>query len=78
MPQLNLYLDPETQKRAKEAASRSGLSLSGWVRNQISEVLDSDTKWPDGYAGLFGSLKHLEVDSIRQDAKTVDIPREPL
>jgi hypothetical protein len=54
MPQITIYLDKETEKKARSAAKRSGKSLSAWLR-RIIEVAPED-EWPVDFEQLFGSI----------------------
>ena len=56
MAQLTIYLDAETQRRAKLAARREGKSLSRWARENLSRAADEGKVWPSGYFDLFGSI----------------------
>ncbi|MFY9985436.1 MAG: hypothetical protein WAK31_11800 [Chthoniobacterales bacterium] len=54
MAQVTIYLDKETEKKARTAASRTGKSLSAWLREIIQTAPEG--KWPPGFAELFGSF----------------------
>ncbi|HTD15197.1 MAG TPA: hypothetical protein VK673_08450 [Chthoniobacterales bacterium] len=54
MPQITIYLDKETEKKARSAARRSGKSLSAWLR-RIIEVAPED-EWSADFEQLFGSI----------------------
>ena len=56
MSRVTIYLDDDTEKRARAAADASGDSLSKWISGVIREkttttwpqhVLDSAGSWPD-------------------------------
>jgi predicted nicotinamide N-methyase len=56
MGQVTIYLDDETEKRAKKAARSEGVSLSKWIASALhaktatvwpKEVLDLEGAWPD-------------------------------
>ena len=54
MAQITVYLDRETEKKARSAARRSGKSLSAWLRKIIETVPEGE--WPAGFEQLFGSI----------------------
>jgi hypothetical protein len=54
--QLTIYLDKDTQAKARRAARQAGQSLSGWARAQLSAAADSGKEWPNRYFSLFGSI----------------------
>jgi hypothetical protein len=56
MGQVTIYLDDDTEKRAKRAARSEGVSLSKWIASALrartatawpKEVLDLEGAWPD-------------------------------
>jgi len=56
MGQVTIYLDDDTEKRAKKAARSEGVSLSKWIALALrtktatawpKEVLDLEGAWPD-------------------------------
>ena len=56
MGQVTIYLDDDTEKRAKKAARSEGVSLSKWIASALRaktttawprEVLDLEGAWPD-------------------------------
>jgi len=74
MPQLTIYLDENTEGRARAAAEADGVSLSKWVAGVIrkrtaddwpQEVLDLAGAWPD-----FPSVEELRT------YQSEDVPRE--
>ena len=75
MPQVTIYMDENTAKRAKEAARAEGLSLSKW----IARVVKSKTRdeWPASVKALAGAWKDFPtVRDIRRTGE--DVAREPL
>jgi hypothetical protein len=54
MPQITIYLDKETERKARSAAKRSGKSLSAWLRQRIEAMPEED--WPADFGRLFGSM----------------------
>jgi hypothetical protein len=56
MRQVTIYLDDDTEKRARTAARSEGVSLSKWIASALraktatawpKEVLDLEGAWPD-------------------------------
>lgn len=56
MGQVTIYLDEDTERRAKKAARSEGVSLSKWIALALraktatawpKEVLDLEGAWPD-------------------------------
>ena len=71
MPQVTIYLDKVTEKKARSAARRSGKSLSAWLR-KIIEVAPED-EWPADFEQLFGSIDDKKfVAPKRPKAELVD------
>lgn len=67
MAQLTIYLDDETQAKAKRAAVQANCSLSRWAREQLSAAADMGQTWPEGYFDLFGSItdpSFKEIDAL--------------
>lgn len=76
MGQVTLYLDAETEKTVKAAASSSGVSVSRWVAGAIRARCGD--RWPPSVAALAGAWADLpEVGELRA-AEVPDLPREPL
>ena len=78
MPQLNIYLDEQTQAKARQAAKRAGCSLSSWARQQLSAAADTGKIWPEGYFDLYGSVDDAEFNAPERQSDTQDTPREAL
>jgi hypothetical protein len=55
MPQVTLYLDEETDAKARAAAAAAGVSYSRWV----AEIIRSRTRdqWPEQIRALAGSVR---------------------
>ncbi len=68
MAQLTIYLDRETQTKAKLAAKRANCSVSRWAREHLSAAADEKQSWPEGYFELFGSVK----DASFKEAEAID------
>jgi hypothetical protein len=55
MPQITIYLDKKTEKKARSAAKRAGKSLSAWLRRVIEVAPEAE--WPHDFERLFGSIQ---------------------
>lgn len=74
MPQITLYLDEETDAKARAAAHAAGTSYSKWV----AELIRSRTRdeWPEMLRKLAGSRPDFPLRAT--DGETVDVPRVSL
>ena len=76
MAQITIYLDPENERRLREAAADAGLSVSRWVAELIEER--TRTQWPSAVRELAGAWQHFpDLDDLRDD-QAEDAEREPL
>lgn len=67
MGQVTIYLDEETEKLAREAASAKGIPLSKWVAEKVQRGARAD--WPESVQGLAGAWTDLEsAEEIRAGA----------
>jgi hypothetical protein len=57
MGQVTIYLDDETEQRARAAAQSQGVSLSKWVAKQVRQGAISE--WPDFVRELAGAWSDL-------------------
>ncbi len=57
MGQVTIYLDDETEDKARSAASSKGVSLSKWVAERVRQGALSD--WPDYVRELAGAWSDL-------------------
>ncbi|MFZ4484471.1 MAG: toxin-antitoxin system, antitoxin component [Chthoniobacterales bacterium] len=55
MPQLNIYLDAESERLIESAAKRESSSLSRWAREKLLAAAGSPA-WPEHYASVVGSI----------------------
>ncbi|MEO0509701.1 MAG: hypothetical protein AAF065_07570 [Verrucomicrobiota bacterium] len=78
MAQLTIYIDEETQAKAKLAAKRANRSLSSWACEQLSAAADDGQIWPEDYFSLFGSIKDPEFKQHDDLDNVADSPREAL
>lgn len=74
MAQVTIYLDEETERKMKEAATAAGLSYSKWISGLIREK--TRTEWPENVARLAGAWADPSSDDEPRIAAR-DIPREP-
>jgi hypothetical protein len=73
MPQVTLYIDEETDAKARAAAEAAGVSYSRWVADLIrSRTRD---EWPDSIRRLAGSVPDFPLRAIDE---AIDIARVPL
>jgi len=71
MPQLNIYLDKESEKAVRAAARKQSLSLSKWAGRELLRAASKGKQWPEDYSTLLGSIQD-ETFSIPEDG--VDSP----
>jgi len=74
MAQITIYLDDETQDRARAAARSRGVSLSKWIAERVRHGALSD--WPEHVRELAGAWSDLpSAEQLRKpggrDAKRV-------
>lgn len=76
MPQVTLYLDEETDVKARAAAVAAGVSYSRWVSDLIrAKTLD---EWPSAVRALAGAMPEFpELGELRSN-QSQDIRRENL
>ena len=74
MGKLTIYLDEDTEKRAKKAARSEGVSLSKWIASMLrpravtawpKEVLDLEGAWPD--FPEIHELRHRTLPDARRE-----------
>jgi len=75
MPQVTLYLDDETDRRARAAAAASGLSYSKWLGGLVRA--STVECWPEAVRSLAGAVHDFPTADDLYRA-TDDLPREPL
>lgn len=77
MGQVTIYLDSEIEKKMKQAAKSSDLSVSKWVAGLIAEKVR--TEWPQDVINLAGAWQDdcPTLGEIRSSVG-VDCPREEL
>jgi hypothetical protein len=76
MGQVTIYLDDETEQRARAAARSGGVSLSKWVGDRIRQ--GTRAEWSPSFRALAGAWQ--DAPSARQIRKGQgrDIPRRRL
>jgi hypothetical protein len=74
MGQVTIYLDPETEKRLREAAKRQGVSQSKWVAELIRTK--TATQWPEQIAEMVGAWKDFPDPEELRGKTGQDAPRE--
>jgi hypothetical protein len=73
MGQVTIYLDDETEKRARDAAESNGVSVSKWIAERIQK--DARTEWPTSVRELAGAWPDLpSAEQIRRHS-TKDLKR---
>ena len=74
MPQITLYIDQETDSKARAAARAAGVSYSKWV----AELIRSRTRdeWPEMLRKLAGSRPDFPLRAA--EGNSVDVPRVSL
>lgn len=76
MSQVTIYIDKETEARAKAAAQEAGVSLSRWITSVIRSRVGQG--WPADVAAMAGSWRPTSDASEEDDEECPDLPREPL
>jgi len=76
MPQVTLYLDEETDRKARASATAAGLSYSRWVTELIRARTQSE--WPAEVPALAGSTADFPLERARRSTKVADLKRVPL
>lgn len=76
MPQLSIYIDEQTLKLIEIAAKIERLSISKYAVKKLNESMNS--KWPEHYEELYGSIKDDTFKVERIDSFKNDAPREEL
>jgi len=77
MGQVTIYLDDETEAKARAAARAEGVPLSKWVAERIQRC--ARREWPETVRALAGAWSDLpSAARIRKSSKTKDAARERL
>lgn len=74
MPQITLYIDEETDSKARAAARAAGISYSKWV----AQLIRSRTRdeWPEMLRKLAGSRPDFPLRA--HEGEPADVPRVSL
>jgi hypothetical protein len=73
MGQVTIYLDADTEDKARSAANAEGVSLSKWIAERIQR--SARTEWPEFVGQLAGAWADLPTaEQIRKSNKK-DLPR---
>jgi len=76
MGQVTIYLDDDTEAKARAAATSEGVSLSKWVAGRIER--GARAEWPAFVRELSGAWRDLPSAEQLRKAKAKDLPRERL
>ena len=76
MGQVTIYLDEETEQRARAAARAQGVPLSKWVTESIQRR--ARTEWPAAVQRLAGAWSDLPSAEQLRASKAKDAARERL
>jgi hypothetical protein len=77
MPQQTIYLDSETEKRARQAARSAGVPVSRWIAAVIKDR--TQTEWPPDVALLAGAWSDFpSLSALRRRNLAKDVRREKL
>lgn len=68
MGQVTIYLNEETEKKARAAAESDGVSLSKWIAGRIDKGVDAE--WPVLVRELAGAWPDLpSAEEIRRSSR---------
>ena len=73
MGQVTIYLDAETEERARAAARAEGVALSRWVAERIKRRARGE--WPEEVRTLAGAWPDLPTAEHIRKSKSKDIVR---
>jgi hypothetical protein len=76
MPQVTLYLDPDTDSKARAAATAAGVSYSRWVADLIRARARAE--WPDQIRALAGSIPDFPLEQDLRSGAQKDVVRVAL
>lgn len=76
MGQVTIYLDEETERQARAAATADGVSLSRWVAERIRQ--GRRTEWPASVRALAGAWPDFPSAETIRKGQGRDIPRRKL
>jgi len=73
MGQVTIYLDDETEEKARTAARAKGVPLSRWVAERIQRRARGE--WPEAVRALAGAWPDLPSAEQIRKSKAKDIAR---
>jgi hypothetical protein len=76
MGQVTIYLDDDTESKARAAATSEGVSLSKWVAGRIER--SARAEWPAFVRDLAGAWSDLPSAEQLRKGKARDLQRERL
>jgi hypothetical protein len=76
MAQITIYLDADTEKRARAAARAEGVSLSSWIVDRIRSRERRD--WPASVRSLAGAWTDLPTAEKIRATRAKDMARAKL
>jgi hypothetical protein len=76
MGQVTIYLDEETEEKARAAARADGVSLSRWVAERIQQR--TRTEWPSFVRELAGAWDDLPSAEVLRKGPGRDVARRRL
>ncbi|MBX9600743.1 MAG: hypothetical protein K2X35_07060 [Bryobacteraceae bacterium] len=76
MPQVTIYLDAETERKARKAAAGLRIPLSRWVAKAVQEK--TAQVWPPEVLALAGAWPDFPDLAELRASDAADLPREPL
>ncbi len=76
MGQVTVYLDDDTEAKARAAAASKGVSLSKWIAERIAR--GARAEWPAFVRELEGAWGDLPSTEQFRKRQGKDVPRERL
>ncbi|MFN7219031.1 MAG: hypothetical protein ACK5UX_00105 [Burkholderiales bacterium] len=76
MGQVTIYLDRESEKRMKQAATAAGIPMSRWLAQLVQEKTRKD--WPEAVREAAGAWADFPSAETLRKTKAKDIKREAL
>jgi hypothetical protein len=73
MGQVTIYLDADTENKARAAANAEGVSLSKWIAERIRG--NARTEWPEFVGKLAGAWAELPTAEQIRKSKKKDVRR---
>lgn len=76
MGQVTIYLDDETEKKARAEARNEGVPLSKWVAERIKRRAGSE--WSEAVRALAGAWSDFPSAEQIRKSTAKDTPRDPV